>query len=283
MRRLKIAHRTAYYFNQAVTLGPHHLLVRPREGHEVHIESSRLDITPSASIRWQRDVDDNSVATASFETPTEELIITSEVICQHYDSEPLDFIVADSAVMYPFTYSDDDAAVLVPYRICSEPLDGGELGNWVAGFWRSGQTLQTYSLLDNICSFISQAMRYKKRETPGVQTAVQTLAMGEGSCRDFANLFIEATRLLGIASRFVSGYLYNPPTDTDYGATHAWAEVYLPGVGWKGFDPTVGKVTGNDHLTVAVSRRPDNVPPVSGSYFGNAESRLEVAVQVSDL
>lgn len=283
MRRLKIFHRTQYSFSTAVQLGPHHLMVRPREGHELHIESSFLDISPAASIRWHRDVDDNSVAIASFEEVASDLVITSEVICQHYDSEPLNFIVADDAVNYPFTYGNDESVVLAPYMVCVEPVGGGELGTWLASFWQSGETVQTYTLLERLCTGIHRNMAYRKREQPGVQSAAQTLSQAMGSCRDFANLFIEATRMLGIASRFVSGYLYNPPSDSDYGTTHAWAEVFLPGAGWKGFDPTIGTVAGNDHITVAVARRPDSIPPVSGTYLGNAESKLEVEVRVTDI
>lgn len=283
MRRLKILHTTRYSFSEPVRLGPHALMLRPREGHELHIESSRLEITPPAVLGWTRDVDNNSVATATFEQPAEELVITSELLCQHYDSEPLNFIVADHAVNYPFVYSDDEAMVLTPYRICSENIDSGVLGNWARQFWQSGESIESYALLNRLCTGIFQGMAYQRREAPGVQTAEQTLSLDTGSCRDFANLFIESTRLFGIASRFVSGYLYNPPSALDDGATHAWAEVYLPGAGWKGFDPTIGQVVGNDHITVAVSRRPDAIPPVKGSYYGNAGSDLEVRVEVSDV
>lgn len=282
MRRLNIHHRTQYHFSSTVELGTHHLLLRPREGHDLRIESSSLSITPPGMVTWHRDIDDNSVATVGFSAPTSELTITSEVMCQHYDSEPLDFIVADHAVHYPFTYAADEAIVLAPYLVCAEPVLSGELNDWVGRFWVSGRSIQTYTLLQQLCAGIQQSMIYGKREEPGVQSAAQTLALQSGSCRDFANLFMEAARMLGIAARFVSGYLYNPPSAFDYGATHAWAEVFLPGAGWKGFDPTLGTLTGNEHITVAVARRADTIPPVSGSYRGTAQSTLEVAVQVTD-
>jgi transglutaminase-like putative cysteine protease len=115
-----------------------------------------------------------------------------------------------------------------------------------------------------------------------VQSARETLSLGSGSCRDFALLFMEAVKCLGLASRFVSGYLYAPLMSSQVGSTHAWAEVYLPGGGWKGFDPTIGDIVGSDHIPIAVSRLAESVPPISGSYRGSAESKLDVGVWVSE-
>src|SRR2546428_4048181 len=105
-------------------------------------------------------------------------------------------------------------------------------------------------------------------EEPGVQSPAQPLASRRGSCRDYAALFIEACRYLGLASRFVSGYLHAPATEAGNAATHAWAEVYLPGPGWKGFDPTIGEITGSRHIAVAVERPPGTGPPIFGSFLG---------------
>jgi transglutaminase-like putative cysteine protease len=126
-------------------------------------------------------------------------------------------------------------------------------------------------------------MTYQVREEPGVQTPDETLARGTGSCRDFANLFMQAARVLGLAARFVSGYLNSPFADGRGGATHAWAEVYLPGAGWKGFDPTSGEIAGSRHIAVAVARLPEVVSPVSGAFVGPVGSDLTVGVWVSDL
>ena len=122
------------------------------------------------------------------------------------------------------------------------------------GFWKPDERIQTYTLLQRLGTHINQTLSYRLREEPGVQTVAQTLDFGTGSCRDFALLFMEAARCLGLASRFVSGYLHTPPSAANYGSTHAWAEVYLPGAGWKGFDPTVGAIAGTDHIAVAVAR-----------------------------
>ena len=123
------------------------------------------------------------------------------------------------------------------------------------------------------------------REEPGVQSPAATLAQQRGSCRDVATLFIEACRYIGLAARFVSGYLQGSATNIGHGATHAWCEVYLPGAGWKGFDSTSGEVVGGHHIAVAVHRHPEAVPPVAGSFVGQLAHApsMAVAVQVREL
>jgi transglutaminase-like putative cysteine protease len=283
MQRYKILHRTYYNFSTIVRLEPHVLRLHPREGHELRIESSSLKITPSATLRWHRDVEDNSVAIASFETPATQLAIESEVIIQQYNQAPLDFLVADYAVDYPFSYTAEERVVLSPYMNLVEHSVGEPLTEWVGKLWARDERIQTYTLLERFCTHIPQTLSYRLREEPGVQTAAETLSCGTGSCRDFASLFMQAARCLGLASRFVSGYLHAPPTTINFGATHAWAEVYLPGAGWKGFDPTLGAIVGTDHIAVAVARLPESVPPIAGSFIGPPESSLDVGVWVTEL
>ena len=283
MQRYKIIHRTYYNFDTEVRLGPHTLRLRPREGHDLRIESSRLNINPTAELRWHRDEEDNSVATATFAQTTAQLAIESEIIIQHYNEAPLDFYVADYAVNYPFTYQQNEIAVLAPYIQQAEHTDNVLLSDWIANTWQPGEPIQTFTLLDRLNSHIQQTLQYSLREEPGVQSVEQTLSLGSGSCRDFANLFIEAARYLGLASRFVSGYLNAEPSAENYGATHAWSEVFLPGAGWKGFDSSTGNVAGADHIPVAVARKPESVPPVSGSYSGTGGASLDVGVWVTEL
>jgi transglutaminase-like putative cysteine protease len=283
MRRYKILHRTYYNFSAEVQLGPHVLRLRPREGHELHIESAALNITPPATLRWHRDVEDNSVATATFATPARQLLIESEVVIQQFNESPLDFLVANYAIKYPFAYESEDWVVLSPY-MSSAKLDSRDpLVVWVAGIWQPGEPIQTYALLERLAIHIQQTLTYRVREEPGVQTPTDTLFRGTGSCRDFANLFMAAARYLGFAARFVSGYLHAEPSAFNYGATHAWAEVFLPGAGWKGFDPTLGIIVGTDHIAVAVARQPEAVPPVAGSFVGPPSSNLDVGVWVTEL
>jgi transglutaminase-like putative cysteine protease len=283
MRRLKILHRTYYNFRGLVQLQAHRLLLRPREGPGLHIESSKLELTPLAQLRWVRDAYDNSVAMASFGSPSSHLAIISEYVVQQLDETPLDFLVADFAVHYPFTYDADSAEILQPYMRALPQAEQAALEGWVYRYWQPGEPVQTYGLLARLCTAISQSLTYQIREHPGVQSAAQTLARGIGSCRDFANLFMEAARFLGLAARFVSGYLNAPYADGRSGSTHAWAEVYLPGAGWKGFDPTSGEIAGSRHIAVAVARLPDMVSPVTGAFLGPPGADLTVGVWVSEL
>jgi transglutaminase-like putative cysteine protease len=285
MQRLTISHITEYRYAVPVTLGPHQLLLRPREGHDVRIESSRLDISPVAQVKWHRDIFDNSVAVASFAEPTDRLTIASEVVIEHYEEAPLDFLVADYAVNYPFIYGPEERVELLPYEQPAYPNDQDALREWVNGFGFAPGAIETYALLDKMNRAVVDHFTYVRREEPGVQPPNETLAQRSGSCRDYAALFIEACRYLGLASRFVSGYLHAPATEAGNASTHAWAEVYLPGPGWKGFDPTIGEVTAARHIAVAVARHPESVPPVSGSFTGpnDTSSTLCVDVRVQKL
>jgi transglutaminase-like putative cysteine protease len=283
MQRYKVLHRTYYDFSGPVWLGPHALRLRPREGHELRIESSTLEITPPAKLRWHRDVEDNSVAIATFDSPASQLVIESEVLLQQFNEAPLDFLVADYATDYPFAYTLEERVVLSPCMRVAEPTASDRLTNWVANLWQPGERLQTYALLQHLCVHIHQTLAYQLREEPGVQTAADTLSRGTGSCRDFANLFMEAARHLGLAARFVSGYLHAAPSAVNFGSTHAWAEVYLPGAGWKGFDPTIGEIVGTSHFAVAVARLPESVPPIAGSFVGPPGASLQVGVWVTEL
>lgn len=281
MQRFKIVHNTYYNFSGVVALGPHQLRLRPREDHELRIESMELNISPPATLSWRRDVEGNSVAVAMFASSAAQLKIESVVVLQQFNEAPLDFLVAREAVQFPFTYAPDDALVLAPYRISPDPRTGGAVAAWLAGIYAPGETIQSYGLLERLASRIHESFRYQIREEPGVQSADRTLELGSGSCRDFAALFMESARSLGLAARFVSGYLHAPPSNTDYGSTHAWVEVYLPGAGWKGFDPTIGRIVGADHFAVAVARSPGAVPPIAGSFTGPPGASLSVGVWVT--
>lgn len=281
MQRYKIIHRTYYNYSSSVILEPHSLLLRPREDHELRIESFVLKTTPPSTLHWHRDVEGNSVAIASFTAPATQLLIESEVIIQQFNEDPLDFIVENYAIDYPFVYQGDDPILLFPYRTLPDTETINVINTWISNFWQLNESIQTYTLLQRIAKHINTTLSYRVREEPGVQSALQTLSLGTGSCRDFAWLFMEAVKCLGLASRFVSGYLHAPLMIQEVGSTHAWAEVYLPGAGWKGFDPTIGDIVGSDHIAVAVARLAQSVPPIAGAFTGSAKSDLDVGVWVS--
>jgi transglutaminase-like putative cysteine protease len=284
MRRLNINHVTEYLFSVPVSLLPHRLLLRPRENHNVRIESSTLEIFPDPTLQWKRDVLDNSVAVAGFAESSDRLRIASNVVIQHYEDNPFDFLVDDYAVIHPFDYAEEDQVELAPFRQPVYPADREAVERWLGGLGLQ-RPMETFTLLDRLNHEIAGRFFYQMREQPGVQPPALTLARNSGSCRDFAALFMEACRHLGLASRFVSGYLHAAATEAGNASTHAWAEVYLPGAGWKGFDSTGGEVTGNRHIAVAVARHPEAVPPVAGSYLGPPGQHpvLSVAVRVSAL
>jgi transglutaminase-like putative cysteine protease len=285
MRRLQINHVTTYEFSETVTLLPHTLLLRPREGKNIRIESAKLAIIPAYQLQWQRDVYDNAVALAMFTEKSSRLSINSRLVLQHYDDQPLDFLVAEYAVRYPFQYDPAERADLAPYLSTLFEQDRSAVSAWLQQFWQSGQVVETYLLLEWINKAIATGFVYQQREQPGVQTPAATLASHSGSCRDFATLFIESCHYLGLAARFVSGYVYSPAPVMGQGATHAWAEVYLPGTGWKGFDSTSGQLVGNDHIALAVGRHPESLPPVAGSFLADKPQSpvMNVTVEVVEI
>lgn len=278
MQRIRIQHLTEYLFLAPVTLNPHQLLIRPREGHDVRIESSKLVISPAYQIKWQRDVFDNSLAVVSFKEISDKLSIKSEVIIQHYEQAPFDFMLDDYAINYPFNYADIERTDLLAYQQLVFLNDQNIINDWLHQFNYLG--MNTFSLLMMLNQTISNQFRYQMREEPGVQSPAYTLQHRSGSCRDYATLLIEACRCLGLASRFVSGYLHAPATEEGHASTHAWVEVYLPGTGWKGFDPTSGQVTSSQHIATAVARNPEAIPPISGSFIASVSNQPTMHVNV---
>lgn len=280
MKRYRIVHQTNYLYSGPVRLGSHALRLRPREGHDLRIESSSITIQPQAFLRWHRDVEGNSVAIADFDDATDRLLVGSTLIVEQYDQQPLDFLVEDYAVLYPFAYTADDHPVLQPYLFGQADPRDQDVAQWLASVWRCGESIESYGLLQRFNLAVHARITYRRREEPGVQTPAETLRKGSGSCRDLAYLFMDVAKQLGFAARFVSGYSYTPYVAEDGGSTHAWVEVFLPGAGWKGFDPTRGEIVGGHYIPVAVARLPHSVPPIAGSFRGNA-CLLSLDVDVS--
>ena len=285
VKRLEIQHVTRYQFGAAVTLGPHTLLLRPRDGHDLRIVASQLEVVPEATLGWRRDFYDNVLCVATFAAQaTTELLVTSRVEVELYETMPLDFTVDAHALHFPPDYTPEERAALGPYL---EPVydDAPQFADWLASVGAVSEAVETFTVLDDMNRRIHEGFTYQVREEPGVLSPAETLRRGAGSCRDLAALFLESCRRLGVAARFVSGYVHGPATEAGGAATHAWAEVYLPGAGWKGFDPTNAAVVGPDHIPVAVHRQPEAIPPVAGSFTGpeNLSSTLTVDVRLQPL
>lgn len=286
MITLRIRHKTTFHYSKPVSLSPHRLMLRPRESRELRLLSMELTVEPHAVMTWAQDVAGNMVATATFQTMTNNLTIDN-VAELELDAIPWPvFDVAASAIFYPFRYSDDEWTDLGALGISQYSDPTGRLRQWAQAFVRSNPT-DTLSLLKDINAGILAWVSYQGRDDEGTQSPLQTLERRWGSCRDLAVLFIEAVRMLGFGARIVSGYLHKPDEDIvgleGMGTTHAWAEVYVPGAGWITFDPTNRTVGGVNLIPVAVGRNIQQVMPVAGNFVGMSDAfdRMSVAVCVS--
>jgi transglutaminase-like putative cysteine protease len=284
MITLRIHHKTTYRYRNQVSLGPHRLMLRPRENRDLLLIKGEVVLTPTAALTWAQDVFGNTVATASFPAMTDILVIDSVVELQLNAAPWPVFDIAASAIVYPFQYSSDESIDLGALAIQQYPDLSGRLRDWSRAFVR-GNSTDTLSLLKDLCAGVSKWISYQSREDEGTQSPTETLNRGWGSCRDFAVLFAEAVRSLGFGARIVSGYLYNPDRNrvgaADAGSTHAWAEVYLPGAGWITFDPTNRSVGGFNLIPVAVARDIRQAMPVSGSFVGMSDAFMGMNVEVS--
>ncbi|WP_026597316.1 transglutaminase family protein [Methylobacterium sp. 77] len=283
MVQLRIHHETTYRYRQPVSLGPHRLMLRPRETRDLKLVSSVVTVTPDATIKWANDVFGNAVATVTFATPSDILVIDS-VSCVELSAVAYPvFDMAASAISFPFRYSDDDWTDLGALAIRQYP-DGDDMPSWAQRFV-AGYPTDTLSLLKDINAGVGSTIAYQAREDEGTQSPSQTLSLGMGSCRDLATLFVEAVRSLGFGARVVSGYLHDSTRtllgSADAGSTHAWGEVYLPGAGWVTFDPTNRSVGGANLIPVAVARDIRQAMPATGSFIGSADAFLEMSVAVN--
>jgi transglutaminase-like putative cysteine protease len=281
MSLLTVSHRTIYRYRQPVILGEHRMMFRPRESHDLRLIRSKLVISPQpARLRWLHDPFDNSVAIANFDGDTLELSFESTVTLEHFDSTQPDYPLEDYARTYPFRYSDDDFPNLA--RALTPCYENASLSKWALRFLAPSDTTGTMSILTAMTRGIQEELDYTRRLEKGVQSPSETLRLRRGSCRDFAVLMMEAARSLGIAARFVSGYIFTPTAAglAGGGAMHAWMQAYLPGAGWIDFDPTNSIVGNRNLIRVAVAWSPEHVLPLWGSYSGPPDSFIAMDVEV---
>ena len=287
MPRLRVHHETVYRYRNPVSFGPHRMMFRPRDSHDLRLVSTRLVIRPEpACIRWIYDVFGNSIATASFDpaSRSDRLEFLSELDLVHYVSASPEFPIEDYARIYPFAYAMEEAGDLARSIERHYPDPKRDVDRWAKGFVRIDGPTVTEELLVWMTRAIKSMFRYEIREQEGTQSPTETLARGSGTCRDFALLMMEAVRALGLAARFVTGYIYSPNAagsgNVGGGATHAWMQVYLPGAGWVSFDPTNGIVGNRDLIRVAVVRDPRQAMPLVGTWTGQAGDYLGIDVDV---
>jgi transglutaminase-like putative cysteine protease len=269
-------------------------MFRPRDSHDLRLVESILTISPPAEVRWMHDVFSNSIAIASFDKAAKELRFESYIVLEHFGLDDPDFVIEPYAQTYPFTYPSEEIPDLGRTAERHHPDPDRKIDAWVKGFLNGGGPIGTQDLLVNITRAIHEQFSYARRYAVGTQTPVETLDLGGGTCRDLAAFMMGAVRALGLAARFVSGYLYDPALDTTLaggaqpdddgvrgaGDTHAWVQVYLPGAGWVEFDPTNGQVGGANLIRIAVAREPFQALPLQGAYLGAPDDFLEMEVDV---
>ena len=282
-RILRILHRTEYEYDRKIVLNPHQLMLRPRDGHDLWVDDAFLTIKPQATLRWYFDTFGNSIAEATFESATDSLVIESELLLRRYVTDFRCRPDGAHVCPYPFVYSEDDALDLYPYLGLQNPQDADAIDQWL-GTHFFDRPDGAFLFLRSLSHTIHRGVGYSSREEMGTQSAAETIAKGLGTCRDFAFLFMEATRRFGFAARFVTGYLNDsvggPDAPVGGGATHAWADVFVPGEGWIEFDPTNRITAGSALIRVATTRTPAQASPISGSFEGAGAVCLGLTVSV---
>jgi transglutaminase-like putative cysteine protease len=268
---LRLVHLTRYDYSQPVSFAPHALYLRPRETSRQRLHEFKLEVSPSPRCIATSDAEDNALDWAWFapEITASRLEFRSELMVETLDTNPFDFFLKPSAFKFPFVYDEAERLTLAPCLVLPRGANEVQLRDWIAGHLPSPPA-DTVGFLSTLNSAVHQALSYTRRDAPGIQTPAETLTFGGGSCRDYAVFFIALCRTLGLAARFVSGYLHEPPPPGALNplppTMHAWAEVYLPGAGWRGLDPTRGIFCDDAFVAVAHSSIAETVNPIQGSF-----------------
>ncbi len=281
-------HVTHYRYDRPVTLGPQIIRLRPAPHCRAAIKSYSLKVTPAQHfVNWQQDPAGNWLARFVFPEPVREFRIEVDVVTELSVINPFDFFVETEAETFPFAYGQDLRDELAPYLV-TEPA-GPSLAAFLAELPQG--PANTVNFIVDLNARLQRMIAYGIRMEPGVQDPEHTLRVRSGSCRDTSWLLVQALRHLGLAARFVSGYLVQMKadidpiegprgTDKDFTDLHAWAEVYLPGAGWVGLDPTSGLLTGESHIPLAAAPHYRNAAPISGGYIGEARTEFDFAMEV---
>ncbi|KJF72505.1 DUF2126 domain-containing protein [Agrobacterium arsenijevicii] len=287
--KASIYHLTHYKYDNPVRLGPQIIRLKPASHSRTHVISHSLKVSPSNHfVNLQQDPYGNYLARFVFPEPTTEFKIEVDLVADMTVYNPFDFFVEEEATKWPFDYPQDLREDLSIYM---KPEPTGPLLSAFMATVDHTPGQPTVDMVVGLNARLQQEIGYVIRMEPGVQTPEETLASGKGSCRDSSWLFVQILRHLGLAARFVSGYLIQltpdlkaldgpSGTEVDFTDLHAWAEVYMPGAGWIGLDPTSGLMTGESHIPLAATPHFRNAAPISGGYFGEANTEFAFDMQV---
>jgi transglutaminase-like putative cysteine protease len=277
--KLHAQHELSYTYSNDVFLDPHTVYLSPKAYPHQRVIRHTVELDPLPSMLVKNiDIEGNFQHVAFFRVKTNHLTIRSEIVIESDQFNVFDFVLFPfETERIPFTYSEAEKKHLQPYLV----REG--VTTYVEQFARqtaAGVAWATVPFLTALCQHIARNFVYERREVGPPFQPEHTLIGQKGSCRDFAQLFVACCRSVGIAARFVSGYLYGNLLQAH--DLHAWVEVYLPGAGWRGFDPTEGKAIVNNHIHLAASANPLLIAPVSGLFRGQARSSLQVSVNVQE-
>ena len=287
--RVAVRHQTCYTYDRAVRLGPHDIRLRPAPLCRTPVLSYGLTIRPlDHALRWIHDAAGNHVARVWFPAPTDHFEVCVDLTADVAPYNPFDFLVEPDAERYPFAYPAPVARELAPFTPPAE--NGARLVRWADEIRREAraEVFSTVQLLARANQQLHRRIAYVTRHEHGVQTCEETLEQGQGSCRDVSWLLAQALRHLGLAARFVSGYLIqlagrNPDAPkSDQADLHAWCEVYVPGAGWIGLDPTSGLLAAEGHIPLARSSTYELASALTGSVEPSS-AQLEVSMSVRRL
>ena len=286
--KASIYHLTHYKYDNPIRLGPQIIRLKPASHSKTRVLSHSLKVTPSNHfVNLQQDPYGNYLARFVFPDPVTELKIEVDLVADMTVYNPFDFFVEEEATKWPFAYPETIREDLSIYMTPEET--GPRLQAFLDTLDRSEQP--TVDMIVGINARLQREIGYVIRMEAGVQTPEETLETARGSCRDSSWLFVQVLRHLGLAARFVSGYLIQltpdlkaldgpAGTEVDFTDLHAWTEVYLPGAGWVGLDPTSGLLTGESHIPLAATPHYRNAAPISGGYFGEANTEFDFAMNV---
>ena len=294
MARINIVHTTEYSYHNPVGLTRHRMMIRPDDSHDLRLHRSVIEVDPPPSrTRWAHDVFNNSICYLEWpdDLRTQHLRIVSTLdLTHHPDGPPLPVCALDPAAeVFPFSYAAQEVPDLARLTERQLPDPNRTVDNWARRFITGLGNAHTMKVMETMTRAIQSEFEYRARYEEGTQTPARTLELGSGTCRDFAVLMMEALRSFGLATKVVTGYLYDDTSGTTRGggSTHAWCSVYLPGAGWVEYDPTNGLLAGANLIRVGVTRAAEQALPVSGGYFGDANDfkglYVDVAVSATPL